>query len=753
MVMVLKKRAWRTIRERPLRYLGIFILILLGSYTFVTASGLARNLAVLVNTFTEEHRQEDLSFRTSQPIPDQAALENAAGAVIEEYLSYDTALTETLTLRLLSATERVNIPALTEGEMLSGPNQILVDPAFAVANGYPIGSRINLEGENYTVTGFVSLPHYIYPVPKVYDIFYSPESFGIGIVSKEVVEGLETDNIESFYSIRFIDRTQNINQQALQLRGLLQAEGITTSEWIDITNNRRANIIYASITGMRTMSVPVPVVMFLLSCLIIGIMIWRMVRRESVIIGTLYAQGYRKRELMAHYLSIPLLLALTGGAAGSLLALPSIRPAVMAMVTYYNIPVRGIELSAFNVLIAILTPTLILGLSSYLVIRSELKRSPAELMKGREQKTGINFLERAVKLERLKFNTKFKLREQLRSISRLLFLLLGVFSASVLMLFGFTIMSSMNQVFKGDHAEMYQFEYEYSFKELQFGAAPENAEAFSGAIFYPEQNDRIEFWVTGIEADSTGLILRDTRGNILPNNQTNITKPLADRLGLNAGDQASFIRKEDGKAYSFKLDALADSYIEQFIFMPIDQFNSLLEYPENSYMGLFSTRELDIPAGQLSGTKTLSDIPGAMDELLGPMISMLVLITIVSAVVALIIIYLVTSLIIEESKNTISLLKIFGYKRREVHSLILGSSTLVILAGFIIAVPVALASFGAVYGYLGNMINFVLPTVISPLSVFFCFAMIMLTYQLSKKLSAREVNAITMSEVLKAGAE
>jgi putative ABC transport system permease protein len=59
-------------------------------------------------------------------------------------------------------------------------------------------------------------------------------------------------------------------------------------------------------------------------------------------------------------------------------------------------------------------------------------------------------------------------------------------------------------------------------------------------------------------------------------------------------------------------------------------------------MGLFSTIQLDIPASQLSGTKTLSDISSAMDELLGPMISMIILMTIASSVVALIIIYLVT---------------------------------------------------------------------------------------------------------------
>jgi len=399
------------------------------------------------------------------------------------------------------------------------------------------------------------------------------------------------------------------------------------------------------------------------------------------------------------------------------LALPSIAPSVMAMVSYYNVPVIDIELSVLNVLIGILTPVLFLGLSSYLVIRSELKRSPAELMKGSEQKTKVNVLERVLKLERFKFSTKFKLREQLRSISRLFFLLLGVTSASVLMLFGFTIMNSMNYVFKSSITDTYQFEYEYTFRDLQYGEAPEGIEVFSAGRFYPENNEGIEFYVTGLEPDSTILTLEDSKGNPLPNDQTNITKPLANRLGIKAGDSVRLINKQDGKPYTFHIDAVADSYAEQFIFMPIAELNEKLGLPENSYMGLWSTKKLDIPDEQLSGTKSLSKMPSAMDELIGPMISMVVAMTLVSSVVALIIIYLVTSLIIEENKNTISLFKIFGYRSREIRSLILDSSTFVILIAFIISIPVMAASMGALYGYLGSIINLVLPTIISPLYI------------------------------------
>src|SRR5690554_3864340 len=132
---------------------------------------------------------------------------------------------------------------------------------------------------------------------------------------------------------------------------------------------------------------------------------------------------------------------------------------------------------------------------------------------------------------------------------------------------------------------------------------------------------------------------------------------------------------------------------------------------------------------------------------------MVALMTIVSSVVALIILYLVTSLIIEENRNTISLFKVFGYRRREIKSMILNSSTFVIVAGFLIGIPVAAASMGAVYGYLGNMINLVLPAIVNPLYVMISFAAIMLTYQLSKLLCAKSLDTVSMDEALKAGAE
>ena len=268
--MVLNRRVLRILKENKLRYLGIFMLIILGSYTFIVAAGLSQNLANLVTTFTEEHMQEDLSFSTDRVISDRAELEKEFDVIIEEYMSFDAELSDTLTQRLLSETEKLNIPAVIEGRGLSGSGEILLDPAFAKANGYSVGSQIEMADKTFTVVGFVSLPHYIYPLKNVNDILYSPNDFGVAVINRE--EFSDIDNVASIYSVRFNDRTQSLNRQAVQFRERLRVEGITVSDWIDIMNNKRARVVWASIIGMKTMSVPLPAAMFLLSCLIIGIM-------------------------------------------------------------------------------------------------------------------------------------------------------------------------------------------------------------------------------------------------------------------------------------------------------------------------------------------------------------------------------------------------------------------------------------------------------------------------------------------------
>lgn len=748
--MALRKRIWRTLSEHKGRYIGIFILIFLGSFTLIAAKGFGDNYERLVSDFARNNLQEDLSFSVDRPLADIEALKQERDAAIEYYRYADLPLPDGGELRLLTPQQTVNLPAVTSGNRLQSPGDLLIDPFFAATHKLEIGDTVDAAGKTFRIVGTMALPHYIYPLKYINDIL-PPSGFGIGLVSGADMDAFP--EAATVYSVRFADR-ENTGAQIIGLRTALDERGVRLSDWIDAQNNKRIRMPWATITGAKTMAVPLPAAMFLLCCLIVGVIIWRTVKADGVIIGTLYAQGYRRRELTRHYLAIPLLLAAAGGLTGVLLGLPTIDPTVKYMAnSYYIIPYEKLAVSAADILAGILMPMVFLGLAALLVIRRELRKTAGELMKGDRGKAKVTLLERGLRLERFGFITKFRLREQLRSVPRLLFLLFGVTAASMMMLFGFTINHSMNVVFQSGMDGMYDYAWEYSFKEMRQGEVPDGATPFNAIRCYPENKENAEFYLTGIAPDADGILLRDADGNLLPKDQVNITRLLADRLKLREGSRVTFVSKLDGKTYALVVDGIIETYAGQFIYLPLDAFNQLTGQPADSYTGVFSTGTIPYEAWELSGIKDLRNLNNAMDDLAAPMALVAVFMTLIAALMGAIMIFLVTSLMIEESRGTISLLKVFGYRGKEVSTLILGGSTWVVLAGFALGVPLMLASAGAMYAYLGEMINMVLPIILSPAYVFLSFVLIMAVYLATKGFSGRKLMKIPMSEALKAGSE
>ena len=711
---------------------------------------MANNLEKLVVGFAEEYKQEDLTFSTDMPIEDIAALEGESGALIEAYRQYDVKLPNE-ELRLLSLSSKINIPAVLSGRSLENPGDILLDPYFFQTQGLNIGGQIELSGETFNIVGTMAIPNYVVILKNLYDVLPT-SGFGIGIVSGADIEAFP--EAVTVYAAYFEDR-ENINAQTAKLHGLLSEKGYSLSEWLDAENNKRVSMPWANISSMKSMSFPVSTAFFLLSCLIVGVMIMRIVKSDSVVIGTLYAQGYRQPELTRHYIAIPVLLSAAGGLAGTLFALPYVRPVVDSMLIYYNLPDKGITFSPLNLALAVLMPVVFIGLSSFLIIRKILKKTAVELMKGDEQKAKVNFIERALRLDRFKFNTKFRIREQVRSIPRLLFLVLGVSAASMILLFGFTFNYSMDVVMDRGALERYLYPLEYNFKEvrnLQDGGIPEGAEPYNAFRGYPEGRESVEFYLVGMEPDSIGLKMNDMRGNALSRDQVNITYPLASRLKLKEGDTISFVNKLDGKSYRLTIDGIVGTYGEQFVYMPLDEFNRMTGQPLGSYRTVLSSHEIDFDESLLAGVMDARD-PEAFEDLAMPTTLIVASLTALAVLIAVIIIFLVTSLMIDESRNTISLLKVFGYREKELTKLILNSSKPAVFIGFWLGLPLMLAFGNNLYGYVAEMINMVIPMIVNPLYVLISALLIFAVYEITKRLCGRKLAKISMSESLKAGTE
>lgn len=748
--MVINKRIKRALLENKAQYIGSILLIFFSCFLFTGLVLVGSNLTRLTNEYENRYVQEDASFTTDKTIDNLQELESASDTVIEEGKSFDYTLSEGVTLRIFSKNDKINIPAIIEGSELSGNGDILINPAFAAAKKLKIGDVLTILDKQFTVAGFMALPNYIYPLKSETDIMYSPQNFGIAVISREDFTALGKGN--SFYAVKFNHPEESPRAQSAKFIELLKSHGVENIQWSDIGGNKRVSTATIQNDSVNLMSKAVPTAILLLASILIGNILGRLIKRESAIVGALYALGYKRKEIYRHYLKFPLVIALTGGIAGTILGIFLVRPILLIMFGYFDIPLTGIDYSPIVMIIGLLLPVLFLGLSGWFVIRKDLESSAAELMKGDKEKSKVNFLERICKLEKLKFNMKFKIREQLRSLSRLVMLLAGCAAATLLLLYGFFLQSGMDYLLTTSLESAYNFQYEYAFKSPRTEPAPAGSEPFSASLFMPAGDDNIGFYVNGVLPNSAMYTFIDESGARLSMDQVIITKPLANRLNLKQGDTLNIIRKSDYQEFSLKIDSIADTY-NKFIYMPLADYNEKFGMPEGSYTGLSSNELVDIPENQPYSIVSIEDKVAAVREAMIPIASMVGFVSVMAFIIGMIIIYVVTSMIIEENKNTISLMKIFGYRKKEVNSLVLNSSAIVVVIGYIIGIPLSFAAMGGLMKGLESSVAFSMPLTIDPLYIGVGFVVVMLSYELSKLLCRKKVNAVSMSEALKAATE
>jgi putative ABC transport system permease protein len=191
--------------------------------------------------------------------------------------------------------------------------------------------------------------------------------------------------------------------------------------------------------------------------------------------------------------------------------------------------------------------------------------------------------------------------------------------------------------------------------------------------------------------------------------QITITAPLAKKLNAAEGDSVTVFDTENGKEHTFIVEKVADTYAGEVLFMPLGQFNSEFHLPADSYIGIWSDEPMTFAPGEIQSTKSIDAIVKGFSLMIDQIGGMVYSLIVAAFLVGLIIIYIVTGLVVDESRVSISLMKIFGYRKREIGKLILNSNTLIVVAGYLLGIPALLGTVGAFYGSLTESLQIVLP--------------------------------------------
>ena len=746
--MTLFKKVIRSMLEHKARYIGSMLLLAISSMMFVMTNNTSINLESTFSAFSEQNVLSDAEFSVDTEIDISTIGENFA-AKIELGGTADCEVNPGQTLRVFSMMNTVNIPAVQEGS-LPGASEIMLDRLFAETNGYEIGDTITVANKGFTVSGYSLLPNFIYVVQSKEVMMNDPNTFGVGVVGQADFNTLPDRN--QVYALRFNER-ENIKSQETAVKNELRSQGIKITSWQSTDKKINVSYVPMEVSVLSAVSAAVPLVMLSLTCVLLGMLMWRMIKSESVLIGTFYAQGYRRKDLRRHYLMFPLLVSVIGAAIGSILGIFLTDVMFNFMVTAFPMPVHETIYNNWLIAFAVLLPIMVLCGVTWVIIGRIIKMPPAILMKGGETKNKTNFIERNLRLDRLKFNRKFQIREQVRSLSRSFFLLFGVVVATMLILYGFTMKSSVDYLINEGIKELYDFNYEYVFTEQKTGTPPAGTEQFGAAYMSLADNDAISFYVTGVLPDTERIRLKDISGQALKPEQNTITVPLAQKLHMGVGDRMTVFNTENGEEHTFIIERVADTYAGEFMFMPLDRFNAEFGLPLDAYIGIWSDEPMTFSQGEIQSTKSIDAIVagfGSLIDQMGPMIYGLIF---AAFIVGLIIIYIVTGLVVDESRASISLMKVFGYRKKEINQLILGSNTVIVVLGYLLGVPALLGTVGIFYQSLTESLQLVLPVKLHVWYMLLGLVVVMVTYEFAKLMCRKKVARIPMSEALKAGAE
>ena len=203
------------------------------------------------------------------------------------------------------------------------------------------------------------------------------------------------------------------------------------------------------------------------------------------------------------------------------------------------------------------------------------------------------------------------------------------------------------------------------------------------------------------------------------------------------------------KKLSLDIVAVADITLGNTIFIYQEDLNKLLNLPDNYYNGLWSNQKLTVPEDKLVAFFDKQYLNKALENTAKPLEISVSIMGLVAVLFALAVIFVLTSLVIQENRRIISLLKILGWSNNEVNFMILGSNDLLFLAGFVLGIPLFYRLFNYLMTEATKDIDFSFNMIVSAKTWGLVFGVLLLTWLFAKFLNQRKIAAILPGEILK----
>lgn len=794
----LRKRLPRELKSEIGKYLIVFILMVttIGFVSgFLVADG---SMLIAYNESFEKYNIEDGNLRTAEQIYKTQREEiEKLGIKLYENFYLEESLDNGSTMRIFKNREEVNRVCLMKGELPAKTGEIAIDRMYADNNSLSVGDTLQSGKKTWKITGLVALSDYSCLFQNNNDSMFDSVKFGVSVVTEDEFDSLKQDKLQYNYSWKYDQKPKTEKEEKEVSEDLMEDIGkiVTLEAFVPQYQNQAINFTGDDMGSDKAMIIMLLYIVIVIMAFVFGITISNTIRKEAGVIGTLRASGYTRRELVMHYMTLPVLITLIGALIGNILGY-TVFKGVCAGMYYgsYSLPTYVTIWNAEAFLLTTVVPVIIMLVVNYGILRHKLKLSPLKFLRrdlsGRKQK-------RAIRLSpKIKIFSRFRLRVIFQNMSNYIVLFIGILFANLLLMFGLllpSVLSHYQLEIQDNMLAKYQYmlqvpvsavsgnKFESLVSLLEFymdsETKNEDAEKFSAYSLntLPGKYKSEEVLLYGIEPDSKYVKINfdDTQDKIESGNTEEkknegktdkpadeikkestgvyISKAYADKFLLHEGDTITLKEKYEKDEYSFKIVGIYDYTAALCVFMPRSDLNDLFDLGDDYYSGYFSDTEITDIKNQYIGSvvnlDALTKISRQLDVSMG---SMMGLVNGFAIMIYMVLIYLLSKIIIEKNAQSISMVKILGYTNGEISRLYILSTSVVVVLCLLLSLPIETAVMNVLFRemMLASISGWI-TLWIDPMIYVQMFGAGIVTYGLVALLEFRRVKKVPMDEALK----
>lgn len=455
----LRKRLPRELKSEFGKYLVVFIMmaITIGFVSgFLVADG--SMLRAYDDSF-QKYNIEDGYFQTKKKLtPAQKEDIEKSDVKVYENFYIEQKLTNGSTIRFFKNRKEVDKVCLMNGKMPKKSGEIAVDRMYADNNELKVGDTVKSRKKTFRITGLVALSDYSALFQNNNDTMFDAVKFGVAIVTDKDFEALNQVKVQYNYAWIYDKKPATEKKEKKMAEDLMEdmADVVTIESFVPQYQNQSIHFTGDDMGSDRAMIVMLLYIVMAILAFVFGITISNTIRKEAGVIGTLRASGYTRRELILHYMALPVVITLIGALVGNILGYTVLKQ-VCAGMYYgsYSLPTYVTVWNAEAFWMTTVVPVIIMLVINYGILHYKLRLSPLKFIRrdlsSRKQK-------RAVHLStKLGIFRRFRLRVIFQNISNYLVLFVGIIFANLLLFFGLLLPSVLNH---------YQEEIQESFHRI-----------------------------------------------------------------------------------------------------------------------------------------------------------------------------------------------------------------------------------------------------------------------------------------------